>query len=102
MELSEWAPEHNKDYIILIAKDYRVLAVNKELQSTDLFQEYQQFKTLFKQLKQYVLSEYGKHNYYISLQNGKTPTCKKIYQISEKEFQALKKYINKQLKLGKI
>lgn len=36
IELSEWASEHNKDYIILIAKDYRILAANKKLQSVDL------------------------------------------------------------------
>jgi hypothetical protein len=57
---------------------------------------------LFEQPKQYVLPEHGKHDHQIPLQEGKLPTCKKTYQMSEKELQVLKEYIDEQLRLGKI
>ncbi|KAJ8228025.1 hypothetical protein LV160_008960 [Aspergillus fumigatus] len=64
--------------------------------------EYSDFKKLFEQPKQYVLPEHGKHDHRIPLQEGKSPVCKKIYQMSEKELQTLKEYIDEQLQLGKI
>jgi hypothetical protein len=57
---------------------------------------------LFKQPKQYVLPEYSKHDHWIPLQEGKSPTYRKVYQMSEKESATLKEYINKQLWLSKI
>jgi transposase InsO family protein len=75
---------------------------NKSESGPILPQEYNEFKTLFEQPKQYVLPEHGKHDHRIPLQEGKSPTCRKVYQMSEKESATLKEYIDEQLRLGKI
>ena len=49
-----------------------------------------------------MLLPYGKHNHRIPLEEGKDPTCKKIYTISKKESQALRQYINEELDKGNI
>jgi hypothetical protein len=65
-------------------------------------QEYHRYRILFEQPKQYALPEYSKHDHKIPLKEGTSPTCKKTYQMLEKELQILKEYINKQLQLRKI
>ena len=58
---------------------------------------YKAFAKLFREPEDYMLLPYGKHDHKILLEEGKDPTCKKIYAISEKESQALRQYINKEL-----
>jgi hypothetical protein len=132
MELPGWAPEQDSDYADILTPDdlsgsgdedmgtdwpcdHRPQAsmdlaatwpvntgVKTESDIKTLPQEYHGYRALFEQPKQYTLPEYGKHDHKIPLQEGKSPACKKIYQMSEKESATLKEYINEQLQLGKI
>jgi hypothetical protein len=70
---------------------------NKSESGPILPQEYNEFRTLFEQPKQYVLLEHGKHDHRIPLQEGKSLICRKVYQMSEKESATLKEYIDEQL-----
>ena len=63
---------------------------------------YKAFTKLFEEPKEYTLPPYGKHDHRIPLKEGKDPTCKKIYAMSEKESQALRQYITKELEKGNI
>jgi hypothetical protein len=54
-------------------------AGNKSRSEPILPQEYNEFRTLFEQPKQYELPKYSKHDHKIPLQEGKSPACKKIY-----------------------
>jgi O6-methylguanine-DNA--protein-cysteine methyltransferase len=65
-------------------------------------QEHHRYRTLFEQLKQYVLPEHGKYDHKIPLKEGTSPACKKLYQLLEKEMPILKEYLDKELNLGKI
>jgi len=64
--------------------------------------EYEEFQHLFKQPEQPELPDHGPHDHRMPLMEGKEPTCKKIYSMSEKESKALREYINEQLKKGTI
>ena len=45
---------------------------------------------------------HGAHDHMIPLKEGKEPTCKRTYPMSEKELQALHNYITDQLQKGNI
>ncbi|ODM18852.1 hypothetical protein SI65_05469 [Aspergillus cristatus] len=80
--------------------DHKELATTT--QEPQIPQEYIKFQHLFKQPEQPELPDHGPHDHQMPLMEGKEPTCKKIYSMSEKESQALQEYINKQLKKGTI
>ena len=76
--------------------DPKELAVMNQEQ--EVSQEYIEFQHLFKQSEQSELLNYGLHDHWMPLMEGKDPACKKIYPMSEKESKALQEYIDKQLK----
>ena len=127
-ELSGWAPDTNEEYqtysiIEDIPKsptsegyhsqdesadhdlDSWELVDHKDLAATEqkaIPAEYEEFRHLFKRPEQIELPEYGPHDHKIPLMEGKEPTCKKIYAMSETESKALKEYIDEQLRKGTI
>ena len=68
----------------------------------ELPEEYQEFKDVFTPPPIGQLPEHGPHDHEINLMEGKEPTHMKIYQLSEKESQVLKEYIEANLEKGYI
>lgn len=64
--------------------------------------EYQEFQDVFTPPPIGQLPEHGPHDHEINLMEGKEPTHMKIYQLSEKESQVLKEYIEMNLEKGYI
>jgi hypothetical protein len=100
---SEWTWDHGpRPRTALAATQTQDTGTKTNLDLGKLPWEYHGYRILFEQPKQYALLEYGKYNYKIPLKEGTSPTCKKTYQMSEKELQILKEYIDEQLWLRKI
>ena len=80
--------------------DHKELAATT--QEPQIPQEYIEFQHLFKQPERPELPDHGPHDHRIPLMEGKTPTCKKIYPMSERESKILREYIEEQLAKGFI
>lgn len=66
-------------------------------------EEYQEFEALFKDITtSQALPEYSKWDHEIPLQEGKLPVCLPIYRMTEQEQEALRKYLEDNLKKGYI
>ena len=74
--------------------DWQQFAVTSDL---EIPREYQEFRNLFNQPEQPEIPEHGAHDHVIPLEEGKEPTCKRIYLMSEKELQVLHNYVTDQL-----
>lgn len=111
-----WAPMDDNEYVITLfpeevpessADEGHRFEGSRELAATStdqisLPEEHEQYRELFEQPTQYALPAHGKHDHQIPIQEGKSPACKKLYQMSEEESTTLKEYIDEQLRLGKI
>ncbi|KAJ8174656.1 hypothetical protein LV157_008777 [Aspergillus fumigatus] len=111
-----WAPMDDNEYVITLfpeevpessADEGHRFEGSRELAATStdqisLPEEHEQYRELFEQPTRYALPAHGKHDHQIPIQEGKSPACKKLYQMSEKESTTLKEYIDEQLRLGKI
>ena len=69
---------------------WQQFAVTSDL---EVLEEYEKFQNLFNQPEQPEVPEHSAHNHMIPLEEGKEPTCKRIYLMSEKELQALCDYV---------
>jgi hypothetical protein len=65
-------------------------------------EEYREYQDVFIAPKDGVLPEYGPFDHEINTMKGTEPTFKPIYQLSEKESQTLKEYIDENLQKGYI
>ena len=79
--------------------DWQQFAATTDLEVPE---EYRRFQNLFNQPEQPEVPEHSAHDHMIPLEEGKEPTCKRIYPMSEKESQALHNYITDQLQKGNI
>lgn len=73
-----------------------------EVQEPKIPEEYRKFRELFDQSINQPLPEHGPYDHEIPIMPGKEPVYKPIYQLSEKETQALKEYLDENLKKGWI
>ena len=125
MNLLGWAPKINKQYYdyMMIKDDTKIQQDHhswehsdssteaesdswiwidlKELAATaaqdTIPPEYEEFQHLFNQPEQSGLPMHSIHDHMIPLKEGKEPTCKRTYPMSEKESQALHDYVIDQL-----
>ena len=79
--------------------DWQQVAATSDLEVPE---EYEKFQNLFKQPEQPEIPEHDAHDHMIPLEEGKEPTCKRIYLMSEKELQVLHNYVTDQLQKGNI
>ena len=74
--------------------DWKVIAVTTD---EEVPKEYEWYWHLFNQPEQPELPMRSAHDHVIPLEEGKEPTCRRTYPMSEKESQALRDYITDQL-----
>lgn len=90
----------NKELVQYIIVKYKSLyAISEEPRIPD---EYREFQDIFTALADGVLLEYRIFDYKINTIKDTKPTFIPIYQLSLKESQALKEYIDENLKKGYI
>jgi transposase InsO family protein len=100
-DATEQSPDMTDDELsqYVIVKHEKLYATSDEPRILD---EYREFGDLFKAFAEGVLPEHGPFDHEINTMEGTEPTFKPIYQLSEKESQTLKEYIDENLKKGYI
>src|ERR1700735_3026279 len=86
-------------------KAQRVYIMTKELKSSlheAIPEEYRQYDALFKETLETGLPEHSRWDHEITLQPSKEPKFHKIYNLNETQLQALREYLDENLKKGYI
>lgn len=88
-----------KEYVMVEYEKQSLCATGEE---TQIPEEYREFQDVFTPPEEGTLPERGPHDHEIKLEEGKMPTFKPIYQLSQKESDALKDYTTTNLRKGYI
>jgi hypothetical protein len=88
-----------RDYVMVEHESKRLCATED---TPTIPEEYKEFQDVFEPPKDGELPEHGPFDHEINTEEGKEPTFKPIYQLSQKESETLKEYIDENLKKGNI